>query len=217
MHRVRPCMSRARRPRKLEGPTATRFSRWSWSGFWGMHWLGPPAIGAPSHPFFGWEGSPTKIDYRKKRYPCSNLSNLEDLVGHQVCGIIRGSFGVLPHEVPPRGGSGARPSRWRLCGQNFIVFRFGGSFTLRDCRLLCLGLCPLAAWRIEPFVALRFSGLGCSGLPAPPEFSGSSTALWLSLFFVPFGLGMSLRVLAAVGLASASPLVSVAFSAWACA
>ena len=33
-----------------------------------------------SPPFLG-EGSPTKIDYRqKKRYPCSNLSNLEDLV-----------------------------------------------------------------------------------------------------------------------------------------
>ena len=28
--------------------------------------LGPPAIGALSHPFFGWEGSPTKIDYIKK-------------------------------------------------------------------------------------------------------------------------------------------------------
>ena len=32
-------------------------------------------------PFFVWEGSPTKIGYRKKkRYPHSNLSNLEDLV-----------------------------------------------------------------------------------------------------------------------------------------
>ena len=29
---------------------------------------------ALSHPFLGWEGSPTKIDYRKKRYPYSNLS-----------------------------------------------------------------------------------------------------------------------------------------------
>ena len=25
-----------------------------------------PQLGALSHPFFGWEGSPTKIDYRKK-------------------------------------------------------------------------------------------------------------------------------------------------------
>ena len=25
-----------------------------------------PAIGALSHPFFGWEGIPTKLDYRKK-------------------------------------------------------------------------------------------------------------------------------------------------------
>ena len=34
----------------------------------------------PFYPFLG-EGSPTKIGYRKqKRYPYSNLSNLEDLV-----------------------------------------------------------------------------------------------------------------------------------------
>ena len=30
---------------------------------------------ALSNPVFGWEGSPTKIDYRKKRYPYSNLSS----------------------------------------------------------------------------------------------------------------------------------------------
>ena len=28
--------------------------------------LGPPARCPLSHPFFGWEGSPTKIDHRKK-------------------------------------------------------------------------------------------------------------------------------------------------------
>ena len=32
----------------------------------------PP--GALSHPFFGWEGSPTKIDYRKSWYPYCKLS-----------------------------------------------------------------------------------------------------------------------------------------------
>ena len=36
-------------------------------------WLGPPAIGALSHPFFGWEGSPTKIDNRKSWHPDSNI------------------------------------------------------------------------------------------------------------------------------------------------
>ena len=35
-------------------------------------------------PFFGWEGSPTKIDYRK-RGTLSNLSSLEDLVAPQLC------------------------------------------------------------------------------------------------------------------------------------
>ena len=35
----------------------------------------------PCCPLFFWgEGSPTKIDYRKKWYPYSNLSNLDDLV-----------------------------------------------------------------------------------------------------------------------------------------
>ena len=36
----------------------------------------------PFYPFLGWEGSPTKIDYRKNnRVPTySNLSSLEDLV-----------------------------------------------------------------------------------------------------------------------------------------
>ena len=33
--------------------------------------LGPPVV--PFYPFLG-EGSPTKIDYRKKGYPYSNLS-----------------------------------------------------------------------------------------------------------------------------------------------
>ena len=35
--------------------------------------VGPPVVPFLT-PFFGWEGSPTKIDYRKKRYPYSNLS-----------------------------------------------------------------------------------------------------------------------------------------------
>ena len=38
----------------------------------GLGKLGPP--GALSHPFFGWEGSPTQIDYQKKGYPYSILS-----------------------------------------------------------------------------------------------------------------------------------------------
>ena len=42
--------------------------------------LGPPVV--PFYRFFLGEGSPTKIDYRKRsRVPtCSNLSNLGDLV-----------------------------------------------------------------------------------------------------------------------------------------
>ena len=36
-----------------------------------LHSLGPPV--APFYPFFG-EGSPTKIDYRKNKYPYSILS-----------------------------------------------------------------------------------------------------------------------------------------------
>ena len=64
-------------------------------------WLGPPAIGALLvTPFFGWEGSPTEIDYRQKWVPtCSNLSNLLDLVGN---------FGHLP------GCSRREPSGWPL-------------------------------------------------------------------------------------------------------
>ena len=34
---------------------------------------------ALSRPFFGWEGSPTKIDHRKSWHPYSRLSLLEDL------------------------------------------------------------------------------------------------------------------------------------------
>ena len=36
------------------------------------NWRGPPVISALSHPFFGWEGSRTKVDYGKKgNYPWS--------------------------------------------------------------------------------------------------------------------------------------------------
>ena len=41
------------------------------------HLLGPPVV--PFYPVLG-EGSPTKIDYRKKLVPNSNLKLLEDLV-----------------------------------------------------------------------------------------------------------------------------------------
>ena len=37
---------------------------------------------------FGWEGSPTKIDYRRKGYPYCNLSNLEDLVAPWNLGFV---------------------------------------------------------------------------------------------------------------------------------
>ena len=44
--------------------------------------LGPPVV--PFLTLFLGEGSPTKIDYRKKLVPnYSNLSNLEDRKGHQ--------------------------------------------------------------------------------------------------------------------------------------
>ena len=44
---------------------------------------GPPVV--PFYPFSG-EGSPTKMDYRKrKKYPCSNLKILEDLANQ--CGV----------------------------------------------------------------------------------------------------------------------------------
>ena len=42
--------------------------------------LGPPEPRCPSLPVVGWEGSPTKVDYRKSWFSYSNLSNLEDLV-----------------------------------------------------------------------------------------------------------------------------------------
>ena len=41
--------------------------------FEGLNSLGPPARCPFADPFLE-EGSPTKIDYRKKGYPCSNLS-----------------------------------------------------------------------------------------------------------------------------------------------
>ena len=41
-----------------------------------FRFLGPLVV--PFYPFLG-EGSPTEMDYRKKGYPYSNLSNLEDL------------------------------------------------------------------------------------------------------------------------------------------
>ena len=67
--------------------------------------LGPPAR-CPFSPFFGREGSPSKIDKAEQSwYPFSNLSNLEDIVG--VC-----CFSVIPWDtkgvplfiegVPPR-------------------------------------------------------------------------------------------------------------------
>ena len=75
----------------------------------------------PSLPFFGWEGSSTKIAYRKKiGYPYSNLSNLEDLV---FTGQSNGPFQAFPgwceigfRSHPPQSHSrAARPARaaWR--------------------------------------------------------------------------------------------------------
>ena len=65
---------------------------------------------ALSHLFF-WEGSPTKIDYRKqKRYPYSNLSNLEDLVmlpvlRSQIMGAGEGREGEGAQISPSRPSS----------------------------------------------------------------------------------------------------------------
>ena len=66
--------------------------------------LGPPAIGALSHPFFlGWEGSPTKIDYRKKVGTLIRSSPLENLVFefHLQAGDV----------LPPKGMFGAKEER----------------------------------------------------------------------------------------------------------
>ena len=46
-------------------------------GKWTFHFTRSPTI-ALSHPIFGWEGSPTKIDYRKKG-TLIRSSLLEDL------------------------------------------------------------------------------------------------------------------------------------------
>ena len=59
-----------RRPRKARrrpfGRRCTRRGRDKWLGLQSLE-LGPPAIGDLSHRFFyGWEGSPATIDYRKK-------------------------------------------------------------------------------------------------------------------------------------------------------
>ena len=43
-------------------------------------WLGPPR--SALLPIFDWEGAPTKIDYRKKGYPYSNISTGGPRWGH---------------------------------------------------------------------------------------------------------------------------------------
>ena len=67
--------------------------------------LGPPVV--PFHRFFfGWEGSPTKINYRKKRwYPCSNLST-GPRQGESVVGDRK-----LAHEVTTY--------FWRISGETW--------------------------------------------------------------------------------------------------
>ena len=52
----------------------------------GAFLLDPPAIGALSHPFFGWEGSPTKIGVLNKVGTLTLTSPLEDL------GLVTGSY-----------------------------------------------------------------------------------------------------------------------------
>ena len=51
--------------------------------------VGPPVVPL-SHPFFCWEGSPTKIDYRKKGYPYSFLST-----GGPSCETHTDSIGLI--------------------------------------------------------------------------------------------------------------------------
>ena len=48
--------------------------------------LGPASCQLLPFPFFGWEGSPTKVDYRKKSgYQLILTSLLEDLGGGRSC------------------------------------------------------------------------------------------------------------------------------------
>ena len=64
-------------------------------------WLGPPAIGALSHRFFfGWEGSPTKIDYRKRVGTLVLTSLLEDL-GWLCLGVITANKGGTSNKDTP--------------------------------------------------------------------------------------------------------------------
>ena len=71
---------------------------------------------ALSHPFLGWEGSPSRIDYREKKwYPCSNLSNLEDLVSSHQEGLgLRSTLDLLP--CVHFGASQPSPSVFRFLG-----------------------------------------------------------------------------------------------------
>ena len=89
--------------------------------------LNPPARRNLSHPFFGWEGSPTKIDYRKKEkigHPYSKLSTggpspspvqwqpffVAYLLG---CGHIESTKQVSPIRVPV-------PNLWLQLGAFWI-------------------------------------------------------------------------------------------------
>ena len=57
---------------------------------------GPPAR-CLSHPLFGWECSPAKIDVLKKKSGTLILTSLEDLVSFNICGAsFRGIFGPVP-------------------------------------------------------------------------------------------------------------------------
>ena len=65
------------RPADRLNPSRSQFSRlpWPFDRLELVRHLGPPAIGALlPYMFLVGEASPTEIDYRKKGYPCSNLS-----------------------------------------------------------------------------------------------------------------------------------------------
>ena len=70
--------------RAREGPNEFRQCSVNWK----RETLGFPVV--PFYPFLG-EGSPTKIDYRKKSGTLILTSLLEDLDTHNSCGLDSGS------------------------------------------------------------------------------------------------------------------------------
>ena len=87
--------------------------------------LGPPARCTFS-PFFGWEGSPTKIDYKKKVGSLILTSLLEDLAGVPLAPFsfwiqwnwedcpceVRGSVLILPWHMAVAQKTGTNMEPW---------------------------------------------------------------------------------------------------------